>query len=372
MRQGIFLVFILSLIFLTLAPPILAQDGNALWGTDWQLVSIAGVELSPNSTITLIFADDENRIGGSAGCNSYFGDYSLTDDALQFSMVGSTLMACLDEGVMESESAYLAALYTATHYQRRAGQLIITYGSDQQLVFKRLVTLPNTLWQLASMAGEAVLGDEALTLGFDVEGNFGGYGGCNTYGGVYRVDDERISFGDVFSTRRGCLEDALNQQEQALFTALQHATTHELTNDQLVITYGEAESATLVFERVWSLKGTLWQLESMDGAAVLEGTTITLQFDLDHWSESPIMGGSSGCNNYGGTYTVDGDSLSIGTIFRTDFGCSMAGVMQQEQAYIDALEAATGFELTSESLIIIYGNNQQLAFGLSPVIINWQ
>jgi len=59
------------------------------------------------------------------------------DGSLSFGAVVSSRMAC--EGLMEQESAYFAALQSATDYTIVDGQLIVTYGSGEQLVFAPLL-----------------------------------------------------------------------------------------------------------------------------------------------------------------------------------------------------------------------------------------
>ncbi|MEZ4519362.1 MAG: META domain-containing protein [Chloroflexota bacterium] len=63
------------------------------------------------STITAIFDDVSGIVGGTASCNSYTGTLIPQDGFFTVGPIASTLMACAaPEGVMEQESAYLAAL----------------------------------------------------------------------------------------------------------------------------------------------------------------------------------------------------------------------------------------------------------------------
>lgn len=55
------------------------------------------------------FAAD-GRLYGSGGCNRFFGAYSQQGDKLAVTGVGVTMMACLDDAVMQRERQFLDAL----------------------------------------------------------------------------------------------------------------------------------------------------------------------------------------------------------------------------------------------------------------------
>ena len=91
----------------TPAPPIT--------GREWKLVSINGQAILAGSEITLLL--DKERASGSAGCNSYGGEYQQKGTQLSFDQIMQTLMACADAAVMEQESTYTQTLSQVTSYQ---------------------------------------------------------------------------------------------------------------------------------------------------------------------------------------------------------------------------------------------------------------
>jgi hypothetical protein len=56
------------------------------------------------------------RVTGSAGCNSYFGDYVRTGDSLRITALGTTDMACEPE-VMRVERVYLDRLQRTARFR---------------------------------------------------------------------------------------------------------------------------------------------------------------------------------------------------------------------------------------------------------------
>ena len=116
----------------------ISQAAPALEGTPWQLTGYpnsAGQASKPieGSRVTAEFRD--GKLAGSAGCNRYSGSYKLDGDKLTIGQAASTMMACADPaGVMEQESAYLAALESATTYTIDGDTLVPTRADGAQAV----------------------------------------------------------------------------------------------------------------------------------------------------------------------------------------------------------------------------------------------
>jgi heat shock protein HslJ len=108
-------------------------------------------------------------------------------------------------------------------------------------------------------------------------------------------------------------------------------------------------------------EGYNWNLVSrMEGGAnifPLEGTVISVFFD----SKTLKFSGSSGCNQYSGTYKVDGLTISIdATIITTKIACSPER-NEQERKYLEALKLAGSFKMDHGNLVI-YCDKQIMTF----------
>lgn len=102
-----------------------------------------------------------------------------------------------------------------------------------------------------------------------------------------------------------------------------------------------------------NLKGTIWQLVSWDNPAFVSGSEIILRFTDKN------LNGSTGCNRYQGNYQLKGNQLQIGAIATTRMACA-DNLMQQERAYLKALETIQSYTLTTDGkLEIRYGQNGQ-------------
>lgn len=81
-------------------------------------------------------------------------------------------------------------------------------------------------------------------------GQVSGFGGCNTFGGSYRLSGEQITFDPLQATQRGC-DGPIMAQETQFFSALQAARQLTREGDRtLVLVYGEQPNGgRLVFTR---------------------------------------------------------------------------------------------------------------------------
>jgi len=76
-----------------------------------------------NDTLpTLSFRGDQ-EVGGNASCNTFFGTYVLKDDTVTITGLGHTEMGCV--GVMDQETAYLAALESVKTFRIEDGKLLL-------------------------------------------------------------------------------------------------------------------------------------------------------------------------------------------------------------------------------------------------------
>jgi heat shock protein HslJ len=112
--------------------PKVSTDGSlaapGLTGTRWVLVALGATPVAAGATarepfITLT-GDAERRLTGSGGCNAMFGSYAMNGDAVTFSDIGATKMAC-DRG-MNVESSLFSALIRVARWRIVGQQLELT------------------------------------------------------------------------------------------------------------------------------------------------------------------------------------------------------------------------------------------------------
>jgi len=108
------------------------------------------------------------------------------------------------------------------------------------------------------------------------------------------------------------------------------------------------------------LVSTRWQVRSYarvaDPASMispLPDTQLTAEFD------GIKVAGSLGCNTYTAGYAVDGNALAIAKAALSGMFCEQpAGLMDQETAFVEALESARSFELETDQLRVLNDQGQ--------------
>lgn len=105
------------------------------------------------------------------------------------------------------------------------------------------------------------------------------------------------------------------------------------------------------------LAGSNWELTAYNGQQPIRDRQPTLQFEADQVS------GTTGCNQYGGAYQVNGGLITFEGIYSTEMACQeLEGLMDQEKTYLEILGAAQSFEMADGGLVIFAENGQMLTY----------
>ena len=102
-----------------------------------------------------------------------------------------------------------------------------------------------------------------------------------------------------------------------------------------------------------SLEGVPWVLVSGVDVDGWEAVAPSLTF------EDGQASGSSGCNQFSGSYTVDGSSLELGELAMTAMGCPPPAD-EVERASMDALQGTAGWRLEGEELVLVDADDAEL------------
>ena len=194
-----YLHLILLCVIITACAP-LAGNKNNLSGTHWILKSLNNHELRANTIITLEF--DSNNMYGTTGCNNYGAKYTLLPkNGFTVGEGSVTEMACPEPaGVMEQESEYVSAFWSATNYKTEGatlslvnekGEILLQYQLRQKFEVTPKDLIGKT-WQLASATGLEGVEFKAFTLQFDGS-KLSGATICRAYEGMYQAKDDSLN-----------------------------------------------------------------------------------------------------------------------------------------------------------------------------------
>lgn len=218
------------------------------------------------------------------------------------------------------------------------------------------IPLEGTYWMLDSFLDEQgenqpVLTETMIDAIFQ-DGSVSGTDGCNRYNATYQLDGNKLSIQPGVSTLMACPEPIMSQA-QAYMTALASADTYRITGETLELINAQGETVLTFQAGDTSISGTSWTATAYNNGkqavvGVLTGSEITAEFGADG-----TLSGTAGCNRYTASYSVDGESLQISPPASTRMMCaSPEGVMEQEAAYLAAIEKAASYELRGNSLTI--------------------
>jgi heat shock protein HslJ len=221
-----------------------------------------------------------------------------------------------------------------------------------------ITILEGTPWKLLSYAGsggsaQPALANTEVTAIFRA-GRLSGSSGCNHYTGAYQVTDSSISLSGIAGTRRLCISPpGVMEQEAAYLNALGRAAQFDVTEAELVL-HDSLGSPLLIYapQPQMPLEGTRWTAQSYNNGrggvvSLIIGTEITASF------EEGRVAGSAGCNNYTAPYSLAGNAIQIGPAASTFKACpEPPGIMEQEAAYLAALETARAYRIEGSRLIL--------------------
>lgn len=195
--------------------------------------------------------------------------------------------------------------------------------------------------------------DAGLT--FNEDGTVSGSSGCNGLGGEYTVEGDQITFGEFVSTLMAC-EDPIMSQEEAAHKVMTGTATYKINGNTLTITNNEM---VLVLTRGMqlaeepttqaSLTGA-WKLVSYRITDVLSTALPDVEAGLT-FNEDGTVTGTSGCNEFGGSYTVEGDKITFKEIVSTLMLCDTP-IMGQEEAMYQVLTDTATFQIDGNTLRI--------------------
>ena len=352
----------------------------------WVLDLLDGRPLIEETFISLELHGD--RLWGLDGCNSFAsqpgdgtiiaqadGSFSTPKEILR------TLRGCKEPEDLLSDQAdaYMAALREAEKFRAVDDRLeVFDSAGATRLVFLRQQPLPGhpvelvgTDWRLLPEGDGEDMG--AVTLAFLNDRLVAGTTTCRDYVAAYRRLQGKLDFASSsrIGSRQLCSEDSRGS-EAAFIHTLSPTEEYSVVESEETrwLIVRTSVGKILVFEPLppaaeeivdaeWSLRAfvplyfvhqhpdgsDVWDLRDM--ADVLPGTEVTISFDEDG------MGGSSGCNSYAGPVRLEDGSITVDSLIHTEKLCAfLAGLMAQEERYLDLLPCLTRYDTYSDGLLI--------------------
>jgi len=103
-----------------------------------------------------------------------------------------------------------------------------------------------------------------------------------------------------------------------------------------------------------TLPGSAWEVTSFAGQTPLADHPITFEFD----TEGNIAGDAS-CNRFGGSCTIEGNTMKVGPLRSTRRACEPE-IMAQEQKFLALLGAVTAWEIGADGTLVLRGEGGEI------------
>ncbi|HET9063560.1 MAG TPA: META domain-containing protein [Candidatus Binatia bacterium] len=217
--------------------------------------------------------------------------------------------------------------------------VLLTSGTNA--ASNRMPELERTAWSLSALPGSSSVSDRQVTMRFE-SGRVHGTDGCNRYSAPYSTSPDGFQLtAPVVSTKMACPEPVMKQAE-AFLAALAKARGARIDDGHLFLVDAVGVIVATLDAQSQEIAGTEWTVTGYNTGTnavvgVLAETHLSVRFSADG-----KISGSAGCNDYTGSYSFSGQSLTIGETAATRKMCAQPeGVMKQERLFLNALAMVT-------------------------------
>ena len=218
---------------------------DKLEATQWKLNKMDGKELIPDSKITISFKED--IVSGSAGCNSYRGNFKTENDNLELQKIMNTEMACSPKTILIQEADYLKILRSVNKYKINKEILELYINEKSVLIYdfvpqKSDLSLENRNWKLVTFAQNGLAFPPSGKANIHIEfknGKVKGKAGCNSFNGEYTLDSSKdgskLKLENVRNSTKACPDKYVMENEKVFLDMLLKITHFEINENRLYL-----------------------------------------------------------------------------------------------------------------------------------------
>ena len=213
-------------------------------------------------------------------------------------------------------------------------------------------TLDGRTFLSTKVDGPALVAGTVIRITFQ-NGNISVNAGCNTFGGQYRIDGDRLVVGQIVTTEIGC-QPNLAAQDQWVAGLIGGAT---IALDGNTLTLALSGIRVTFLDRVVAdpdlpLLGTRWVVDGLiNGGAVSSvpaGLTAAITLTDVHVTVE------TGCNSGGANASVADGSITFSDLVLTKRAC-LNGTAQLESALVAVLRGTASYAIQADVLTLQSG-----------------
>jgi heat shock protein HslJ len=280
-----------SLFLVLIAQQVPAQQPPAsrpFEATYWKATELGGKPApaqNANREAHLLFKG--GSVSGSNGCNRITGRYELKGDAITFSQMAGTQMACIDAAA-DVERAFQAAIKAAARWRitgdrlellDAAGKRVAAFTGRTPSSPSTSPKLDGTVWQLVKFQGgddKTLTPDDGskYTIQFMSGGQLAARIDCNRGRGTWKSSGEnQITFGPLALTRAQGPPGSLHDQIVKQWTNIR---SYVVKDGHLFLSL-MADGGIYEFQPAKKAKPMRGSIEKVDGAVDFAGSRSTYQ-----------------------------------------------------------------------------------------------
>ena len=212
---------------------------------------------------------------------------------------------------------------------------------------------------LESSDGHQVLAGYA-SLGFsEMDGEFVGFqfqASCNSFGGRFLLDDGVMTMEDLSMTEMGCEQSAMAEDD---WFADFWMSSPSLNLDGSLLTVSQGEDTFYFRDREivtpnLSLVDTLWLIDTFIDGDSASNYALNQDPSVEFISDGTVSV-NTGCNDGGGTYTVDGSTISVSIDTYTDAICEDQSGQDAESHIMSVLAGEVEYSISIDRITLMNG-----------------
>jgi heat shock protein HslJ len=211
-------------------------------------------------------------------------------------------------------------------------------------------SLEGTSWVLSSLPGKTLANGSPATISF-AEGRASGSDGCNRFTMGFTTTGSQIQFPSQPAGTLMACPPGVQEQAQWFIQAVTAAQSWQVADGRLTLMDANGKELATFIEQRQELAGTAWNVTGVNNGrqalvGLEAGSSVTLNFAADG-----TVFGSAGCNSFNAGFEQTGGTVKFKTPAATRKMCPEPAVMEQEQAFLNALVASTTVQLEGGKLV---------------------
>lgn len=208
-------------------------------------------------------------------------------------------------------------------------------------------SLEGTSWVLAELAGRSPGTGEPPTAQFEA-GRVRGTDGCNRYSAPFTAAGSTIAIGPGMTTQMACASEVMTLA-QSFHDALDNARRFRIVDGRLELRSSDGTTLMIMDAQRTTVIGTWEVVAYNNGREAVVGVLEKFPIEMAFASDGTVAG-SAGCNRFNATFEGEGGAFRFGPTATTRRFCPDEGVMEQEQAFLNALAKVATMRMEGDGL----------------------